>query len=235
MRYEEFRGLWHELIRASGLHIVSFPQETLDVGTLERTYEVMVEPAGGQAAEGYNSAATLKWRWDALKSARTATTENDMMTELLGRQMLYEPATEQPWLRVDIELKALLHSGTSRPLLVASAFRHWSGEVHKRLMTTEPLLPDEWVREGPGGQEVLAWQGTPAVDIECTPEGDLLFGGVRLAAFQILSLPRQLDGDEDDADDDPDLQVSEMLARVHGALRMWMETLHLLDEADDDR
>lgn len=52
------------------------------------------------------TAATLEWRRHALDSAGIATTEEDPLTELLGREDADDVETEQPWLRVDSELHA---------------------------------------------------------------------------------------------------------------------------------
>jgi hypothetical protein len=49
--------------------------------------------------------ATLSWRWDAALSARSATAEEDLLVEILGRDGSYL-VTEQPWLRVDVTLNA---------------------------------------------------------------------------------------------------------------------------------
>jgi hypothetical protein len=47
-------------------------------GSLDRNYEVYVEPLGGQDAEPFFVAATISFRWDSLSTARTATTEEDL-------------------------------------------------------------------------------------------------------------------------------------------------------------
>lgn len=226
MRYEAFRDLWLERTRESGLRPFGFTHETLDTESLDRRFEIRVEPVGGQDAEGYTTTAKLSWRWDSLMTARSATTEDDMVTELFGRQF-DQPATEPLWLRVNVELAARLHHGTDRPLPAAAAWRRWSHEVHERLTRIEPLVPEDWTRDGPDGLEILAWQSSPTVDVECTPDGELRFQGVGLEAFQILRLPRQLDGD--DEDEWPGPQLDDLLGRVRAALHAWMETLDALD------
>jgi hypothetical protein len=52
---------------------------------MDRTVKFLVG-ALGQDAEPFHIGATLSWRWDSLHTARTATTEEDLLTELLGRE-----------------------------------------------------------------------------------------------------------------------------------------------------
>lgn len=58
------------------------------------------------ARRAVHISAALEYRWDALQTARTATTEEDMLQELLGLDRTRKPRTEKPWLRVDVTLRA---------------------------------------------------------------------------------------------------------------------------------
>ena len=69
MRYEEFRHAFDDALRESKLGLIRRSgDETLDLRSLARTYEIHVEPLGGQDAEPFFVAATLSFRWDALSS-----------------------------------------------------------------------------------------------------------------------------------------------------------------------
>ena len=229
MRYEEFRRIWEDALREAALPVFGFSRETLDVRSMDRTFQIYVEPVGCQDAPPFTVTADLSWRWNALLSARTASTEEDLLTELLGRQAAVGIETDRPAMRLDVVLAATLPYGKSRPLPSESTWKKWVMEVRERLESIEPILSPEMTREGAHGRlEVLGWQGLPTVDVECGPEGELCFGGVKLAAFQMIELPRQWDDRERESDEYPARQLRELLGRVRSALHAWMESLDLL-------
>lgn len=100
MDYDAFRRVWNEELAQSRLLVFPSANETLDLRSMERSYSTFVEPAGGQGAEPFHVSAKLSWRWDALQTARAATTEDDMLGQLLGREQIDDVETERPWLRV---------------------------------------------------------------------------------------------------------------------------------------
>ena len=113
MTYEEFKQAWGHARRDSGVPILSAHEgkETMDLRSMDRSFESHVKPVGGQDAEPFYVTATLSWRWDSLLTARTATTEEDMLSELLGREEARDVETEPSWMRVDVKLHASLPMG----------------------------------------------------------------------------------------------------------------------------
>lgn len=80
-----FRAAFEAARRASGLPLASMhAEEHLDLRHLDRTYRVPVEPGEGQRAEPFFATALFSWRWNALHTARTATTDEDIVTEFFG-------------------------------------------------------------------------------------------------------------------------------------------------------
>lgn len=229
MQYEKFVHAWTAALRASGLPIFGVgAEEKVDVHTLDRFYEVAVGPVGGQDADPFTVTARLGFRWTPLHTARTVWREEDVLTELLGRESAQDLETDAQRLRVDIVLRAALHWGQERPMPAKDVWRRWVGEVHERLGSIEPLLPEETRRVNAEGLvEILGWQGQPEANVEFTPEGEAKFGDLRLAAFQILHVPRHFD-DPEREDDGPEEQLREMFARVRKALLTWTECLDLL-------
>lgn len=139
--------------------------------------------------------------------------------------------TEQPWLRVDINLAAKLPWGKSRPMPSPRSWTRWAHEVTERLEDIEPLLPDETSRLGPDGQlEIHGWQGMPEIDVECSPGGELRFGGMSLSAWQGVEVPRAWSDSERPRDPDPAEQLEALFARVRRALHIWMECAGVLLE-----
>lgn len=226
MKYEEFRTAFVNAVHESRLPVIGFPTETLDLGSLARTCEVGVEPLARQDAKPFHTSASIEWRWDALQTARTDTTEEDMLTELLGREDAHDVGTERPWLRVDTTLRASLLMGQPIPMPKAATWARWAREAVERLEQIERLVPDEAVREGHNGMpKILAWQGEPTVEATCGADGELRLAGITLSAWQSIELPRVWDDPERDPDDHPAEQLAAMFARVRAALHAWTEVL----------
>src|SRR3990167_4086395 len=62
--YEEFVRTWTAVLRESGLPVFGVAaSEKLDLRSLDRSYEISVEPVGRQDAEPFTVTARLGWRW----------------------------------------------------------------------------------------------------------------------------------------------------------------------------
>jgi len=81
---------------------------------MSRGYSINVSLRSVQRAGPFRIIAGLSWKWDAALSARTATTEEDLLVEVLGEDGYYL-VTEQPWLRVDVTLRAILPMDSPLP------------------------------------------------------------------------------------------------------------------------
>jgi hypothetical protein len=226
MTYEEFREAFMAAFGESKLGMIGlWPDEKIDLRTTDRTLKVHLEPIRRSGAEPFHIAATVSFRWDSLLTARSATKEEDMLTELFGRNEAAELLTELPGIRIDLELHASLPWGKPLPMPSKSAWSSWARETMGRLESIEPLTPDEHVRESPDGSlEVLAWQGAPKVELSCATSGELQLEGVSVEAMQIMTLPRTLDSGEP-SDEGPEEQLRDMFHRVRAALVAWSESL----------
>ena len=237
MTYEEFMQAWVLARKESGLPLLGAHEgkETLDTRSLSRTFEMYVEPLGGQEAEPFHIAAALSWRWDALMTARTATTEEDMLTQVLGRERVggHKVRTEPSPLRVDVSLRASLPYGKAIAMPTPMVWARWAREVHERLEHIEPLVPKKTTREARDGQlEILAWQTDPTAKVACEPGGELRLEAVEIAAGQLIELPRHWDDSERRADEHPAGQLHELFHRVRASLHAWMQAVdHLLPRA----
>jgi hypothetical protein len=228
MTYDELKKAWVRSLRESGMPIMGVEpiEETLDLRTLGRTCKTYVEPFGGQHAEPFHVTAALEFRWDALQTARTNTTEEDMLDELLGLERPQEPDTALPWLRVDVTLRASTMWGKEIPLPAAPAWQRWARETLGRLECIEPVIPPEHVRERHNGlPEILAWQGEPELDVLCDLVGRLKLRGVEIATWQAIDLPRKWSDSDRAPDARPHDQLVEMFKRLKVALNAWMEAL----------
>lgn len=223
VNYDEFRSAWIAALNRSQLPSLTKPEETLDLRHLAREYVCHVEPLGGQDAAPFHVTAKLSWTWDALHTARSATIEEDVITEMIGREN--DVTTKNLWLRVDVEFRATSPYNKPFPMPSTKAWRAWVTESMTRVGVTEPLVPEETTRVNEAGMtECLAWVGDPEVMAKCDPEGRLLLQEVKLNAWAGIILPRQLDC-PDEEDDLPDEQLDGFFGRVRAALYAWMQSL----------
>jgi len=148
MNYDQFRTLFQETLDAAGLlRFPPWPSETLDLCWLSRTYGISVSLRNIQRAGLFHITrmssirASLNWRWDAGLAARSATTEEDLLVELLGQDGYYlvtEPPDvfHPPWLRVDITLQATLPMDAPRAQLLS--LRAQRSNLPSRVQTPQP-------------------------------------------------------------------------------------------------
>lgn len=150
MTYEEFRAAFMAALRRSKLEMIGlWPDEEINLRTTDRRFEVHVEPLGGSDAEPFHVSATVSWRWDALLTARAATTEDDMLTELFSRSEAVDMDAALPRVRIDLKLHASLPWGKPLPMPSRSAWSSWARETMGRLEHIDPLTP--------GDRRTAAW------------------------------------------------------------------------------
>lgn len=223
MNYETFRDLWLQHLRASSLPVLDTPRETLDLSSMSRRHEVVVEPLVRGDAEPFHIAATLGWEWNALHTARTYTSDDDVRVALLGDRA--KVRTEKPWLRVDLALRAALGSSQLLPMPTPATWKAWAVETISRLDSIERLIPEKDVRERKDGLiEILAWKDTPEVTVHCEADGNLYFSGVSMSAWQSITLPRVLD-DAEREDEGPEVQLRQLFRRLTASLSAWSEVM----------
>lgn len=228
MNYDEFKAAFLAALADSRLPVIGVGpgEEILDLRSMHRTFTVHVEPVGRQIGGPFHVAGTVSWRWDALQTARTATNEEDLLAELLGREEASATDTERPWMRIDIQLRAGLDHGKSIPLPPAKAWAAWSREAIGRLENVERLVTEEITRETPDGRDaILAWQGDPEIKLTCTPDGELRLNAITVRAFQGLDLPRRWDDPDREPDEGPHEELTAMFQRLRTALYAWGEVM----------
>jgi len=111
MRYDAFRNsLLLALSEAELYSSWDGPTETLDLATTNRSSENRGRRRSRTAGRAVPSPwvhGIVSFRWDPLESARTRTTEEDLVSELFGRDDDL-PETMERDLRTDIVLRANL-------------------------------------------------------------------------------------------------------------------------------
>ena len=226
MRYDAFKQTFIEAVRASDLREAAFPIERLDVESLDRHFEMFVEPIGGQDAAPFHVTASLAWVWSAIMTARFRSTEEDLLTELLGAGAESHLETDPPVLRVDLALRATIRGNQRVSLPLPDAWARWAHETVTRLDRVEPMLPRTRHRKIAGGRTaILAWQGAPDVRATCTTDGALLLDCVAVRAFQLVQLPRQWDDPDRPEEPGPERELEAMAKRVKASLNGWTQAL----------
>jgi hypothetical protein len=223
--YQTFKAVFLHALQASGLPTIGeVPEETLDLRSTDRTVKVSVGPIRRASQRPFHLSGVISWRWDALQTARTTTTEEDLLTALLGREAGARVETERPWLRIDLELRAGFEAGQSMAMPSVATWTTWSRAARPRLQGDARLVTGDPTRHtATGPQAVLAWQGEPEIHVTCNRQGELRLESLTVSAFQGIDLPRQWDDPERPRDDDPGAPLTAMFQRVKAALAAWAE------------
>ena len=228
MQYHEFRDALVSALRDARFRFMGRPGETIDLITTSRQYEAFLEAVTVQRAEPFYVAASVSFKWDPFESARTYTNEDDLLSELLGRDD--EPIDTMPRsLRVDFVLKASLPHGTEAPMLAADRWRSWSRSIPERL---DSFLSTNAPEHRGSPFIVTEWIGTVAAELESTAAGDAILRAVSLPSWQSVILPRVRDAvDEPEVDVDRQLEV--LAGKYRHALDAWTDGITELSQEYD--
>lgn len=211
MRYDEFRNRWQEALQAAGLLSHSDrPEETIDLATTARRWEVHLLPRG---VEPFSVGTTVSFRWDPFDSARSYTCEEDLLTELLGRGA--RRTTQRRLLRVDITLGASLPHGSSTPMPASDLWVPWVASVEDSL--DEALTPKRRRRT-----EEPHWRGDLEIAGRTTAELDFSFDGMSVSAYEMIVVPRNWD-DPVRREKEPSAhaRIEGLAERYRAALDVW--------------
>ncbi len=225
MNYEQFRTAWYKALSETGIwSCLAPPTETVDLGSMSRTYQVYIHLGQSQEVEPFHVSARLRWTWNALQAARTMTTEEDALMQFLGDENRHQD-TERPWLRVDVLLTATLPWGSPLPLPEPHQWRDWLADVTTRL---DPVLSTNWETRDEK-MAIFANRSEPEAEVQPAADGQLYLTGVKMSAWEGIDLPRQWDDPRRERDEDPYEQLADFVERVWEAMDEWNQSLvHLL-------
>jgi hypothetical protein len=226
MNYEAFRTLWHEALARAGLMTATiWPSETIDVRGMNRTYRISTSLERADTSDPFYVTVALSWRWDALLSARTATTEEALLMELLDEEG-YDQGTERPWLRIDATLSATLPANAPLSMPDTAVWSRWIQTVTREM---ERLPPPDLREAREEGRDLLFWRGQPGARLECRPDGQLALAGVDMPAWLGIELPRQWDNPERAwHEKGAEKQLDRLVEWVRDALHVWNASLRQL-------
>lgn len=222
MNYQEFRDLWHDALQAARLQIPQSvgPTEQINLRDMSRSYELILFGGLHQKCEPFHLGITIRWDWDALLSARYATTEEDLLMQLFGDFGIHDNDTVQPELRMDVSLFANLPYGAVYPLPPLTEWQPWVRQASDDLQS---LLPTDFDEDG----RILAYSGPVEANIKIVEDDSLSLEEVTFKAWQTIKLPRQWD-DPEKRDPYPDrvlLDYANRIAKAIDVLENSMERL----------
>ena len=229
MHYNEFRDAFLRSVRAAGLASEFGPTETIDLTTTTRLWQAAVGGFTRQPAEPFHVSALVSFRWNPFESARTYTTEEDLVTELLGRDE-DPPETMPRHLRTDLVLRATLPYDSRTPMPDRRIWRSWSLTVDDALA---PFLSTDAAEHEGGCIIVMGWRGTVEADSRCSAEGELCLSAVSLPSWQAVVPPRIRDAVDDEPEGDIERQLEKLATRYRSAYDAWKDSVaELRDEMD---
>jgi hypothetical protein len=225
MKHEPVRTAWLDALRSQALlSRFDFSEDLIDIRTMARKHSVRIGLDMPQYAEPFLASMRLGWTWTPVHSARTYTNEDDMLSELLGREQADTVVTEPPWVRVDIEMHATLPFGNPLRTQGPDALRRWTREATRAL---EPTLRTKVERNAHGVEAVHACLGEPEARVQWNDSSELLLLGVELASWRGVELPRASDVDSP-FEADTATQLQRLAVDAHAAFAAWTRSLMLL-------
>jgi len=186
MRYDEFRDQLQEALQDVGLFLqrIGNPIETIELSGTGRRWKVYISRSSPPNAEPFHVSAKIAFDWSPFDTARSYTCEEDLLTELLGREK--RPSkTAQRFTRVDLELQASLPYGSTTTIPDPQLFGSWTDSVSQKL---DKLLTERKERQG----RLIAVLGSleeVKVEARFDAGGILSLKGVSVAGFRFVRVP----------------------------------------------
>ena len=173
MRYEEFKAAWDEALREVRLPGCDRGEETLDSRSMERRYQVYIEPLGGQQVKPFYVTAKLSWRLELGADRAKPEHRGGFAQRAAGARALPGHGHGLASAACGFTLRATTPYGKPLPMLAKSVWAGWVREAMGRLERIEPVIPEENVREADDGMlEILAWRGDPDIEAVCGADGE---------------------------------------------------------------
>lgn len=231
MNYDDFRAAFLGALKRSHIPTIgSAPsEETLDLRTMTRELVVNLEPIEREIGTPFHVTAKVSFQWDALHTARSVTSEADMIRQVVvpnGQDIEAAP----PLLRVGIRLRASLMADSSIAMPTADRWKSWHEAARARLVEIESLVSDAVARDPNDElitlQEWAIWPGWPEIGVSWVPEpGEVRLNSLEVSGSQGIEFPR---GPSDAAQELAlllDAVLATLFLRVEKALHAWGEIL----------
>lgn len=226
MRYAEFRDRLEAALHAEGLFFPGADRrvETIDLADTVRSWKVNVYRAAPDDTKPFDVSAVIGFEWSPVDAARAYTSEEDLVTELVGRRRR-SPRTERRWMRVDLSLHANLPFGSTTSIPEPSVFCAWTAAVVEQ---ADAVFTDVEERDG-RIVAVRGGHGDLELQARCNPDGMVSLSAVAIAGFRMVPVPRVWDSPERRAAEADSRGALSRLARTFkAALDEWKESISAL-------
>ena len=226
MRYPEFRDQLEDALRQEGLFFTGADRcvEKIELADTVRSWKVYISRGGPGSTEPFHVSAVIGFKWSPVDAARAYTSEEGLLTELVGRSRR-SPRTEPRWTRVDLSLRASLPYGSTTAIPEASVFGAWAAAVVEKADVAFTEVKDRkgrilTVRGGHDDLELHA---------RCNPDGAISLAAVAISAFRIVRLRRAWDSPERRAaDGDSHRELSRLARTFRTAIDDWTQSIAAL-------
>lgn len=226
MRYAEFRDQLEAALRQEGLFFTGADRrvEKIDLADTAQSWKAYVSRGGPGGTEPFHVSAVIGFRWSPVDSARAYTTEEDLLTELVGRTTR-SPRAERRWTRVDLSLHASLPYGSTTAIPEPSVLGAWTSAVVEK---ADAAFTGVDARKGRiaavhGGHDDLE------LHARCNPDGVVSLNAVAISGFRVVRVPRAWDSPERRAAEASSHRELSRLARTfRTAIDEWTQSISAL-------
>lgn len=191
MRYAEFRDPLEAALHAEGLCSPGADQrvEAIDLTDTLRTWKVNVWRTARDDTKPFDVSAVIAFTWSPIDAARASTSEEDLLTELVGRRKR-PPRTERRWTRVDLRLHANLPYGSTTSIPEPSVLGAWTAAVVGQADATFNDIEER------DGRILAGGHGDLELRAQCDPDGVVSLSAIAIAGFRLVRVPRVWDSPE---------------------------------------
>lgn len=223
MRYAEFRDRLEDALQGAGLFFQNADRrvETIDLAHTARSWKVHVFGAALPSADPFHVSAEIGFEWSPVDAARAYTTEEDLLTELVGRRR--RPIrTERRWTRIDLSLHASLPYGSTTSMPDSRVLGSWTASVGEK---ADAAFTDIQEKKG-RVVAVLGGHGDVEVHAHCKPDGVISLTAVAISGFRLARVPRVWDDPERrEAERDLSADLGGLARRFKTALDEWTRSV----------
>jgi len=189
VRYAEFRDRLESALWEAGLSVHDADRrETIDLENTVRRWQVYFIRTAPPSTEPFHVSAEVGFEWTPFDAARAYTTEEDLLTELMGRRRR-PTRTERRWMRVDLSLRANLPYGSTTSMPEPHVFSAWTASIVEKV---DVAFTDIEERKGRIAA-VLGGHGDLEVQAQCQLNGVVSLTGVAISGFRMVRVPRVWD------------------------------------------
>lgn len=226
MRYAEFRDQLEDALRQEGIFFTGADRcvEKIELADTVRSWKAYVSRGGPGSTEPFHVSAVIEFKWSPVDAARAYTSEEDLLTELVGRSRR-SPRTEPRWTRVDLSLRASLPYGSTTAIPEASVFGAWTAAVVEKadVAFTEVKERDGRILTVHGGHDDLE------LHARCSSDGVVSLTAVAISAFRIVRMARALDSPERRAaEGDSHRELNRLARTFRAAIDDWTQSIAAL-------